>query len=148
MMILLSGFTPNTDYKYFTADGPSMAPSILANNRLTVDTNYYKRNSIERGDIVVFSASANGSTYIKRVVGLSGDKVKIADNKLYINNVIQEETYILDEKINLDFPETVVDKQSIFVLGDNRMDSKDSRILGSIHIDMIIGKVIEVRHHE
>ncbi|MOA48309.1 Signal peptidase I U [compost metagenome] len=77
---------------------------------------------------------------------MSGDKVKITDNKLYINNAVQEETYIQDEKINLDFPETVVDEHAVFVLGDNRMDSLDSRVMGSIDIDMIIGKVIEVRH--
>lgn len=148
MMVWLSGFTQTTDYKYFTAEGPSMAPSILANDRLTVDTGFYKKNSIERGDIVVFTASANGSSYIKRVVGLSGDKVNIADHKLYINDVIQEETYIQDEKINLDFPETIVDEHTVFVLGDNRTESIDSRIMGSIDVGTIIGKVIEVRHDE
>lgn len=148
MMMLISGVTSSSEYKYYIAEGPSMAPTIVSEDRLTVDSTYYNEHNIERGDIIVFTDSVNGRDFIKRVVGLSEDTVKITDNKLYVNDVIQEEKYTQDEITmnNQDFPETKVPVNSVFVLGDNRSDSLDSRIIGSINIDNILGKVIKVRH--
>ncbi|WP_025695067.1 signal peptidase I [Paenibacillus durus] len=154
MMVLFSGSIQSSNYKFYIADGPSMAPTILAQDRITVDPTYYKEHKIERGDIIIFTTSVNESKYIKRVVGLAGDKVKISDNKLYVNDVLQDETYIqeevsnnsqIGEKYNLDFPETKVPQNSIFVLGDNRRDSVDSRIMGAISVDKVLGKVIKIR---
>lgn len=148
MMMLISGVTSSSEYKYYNAEGPSMAPTIVSEDRLTVDSTYYNEHIIERGDIIVFTDSINGSDFVKRVVGLSEDTVKITDNKLYVNDVIQDEKYTQAEitMINQDFPETKVPENSVFVLGDNRSDSLDSRIIGSINIDNILGKVIKVRH--
>lgn len=148
MMMLISGVSSSSEYKYYSAEGPSMSPTIVSKDRLTVDSTYYNEHIIERGDIIVFTDSINGSDFVKRVVGLSEDTVKITDNKLYVNGVIQEEKYTQSEitMTNQDSPETTVPVNSVFVLGDNRSDSLDSRIIGSINIDNILGKVIKVRH--
>lgn len=154
MMLMFPGITEDLGYKHYIAEGSSMAPTILAEDRLTVDPTYYKEHLIERGDIIVF-AFPNGNLFIKRIIGLPGDTVKAIDNKLYVNDVIQEEPYIQDEvdranqsgkTYNLDFAETKVPENSVFVLGDNRPNSADSRMIGPIGIDNIIGKVIKVQH--
>jgi len=141
-------------YKHYTAEGHSMTPSISANDRLLVDTQYYKSHSMKRGEIVIFIAP-NETMYVKRVIGFPGETIKIQDGELFINDIIKEEPYINDviteakeegERYNIDFPAMTVPENSVFVLGDNRRNSFDSRSMGSVDYDKIIGKVIEIKH--
>jgi signal peptidase I len=156
VMLLFSGAKEELGYKHYVAEGPSMAPTIQSEDRLTVDPDYYEEHALQRGDIIIFNAPS-GNLYIKRVVALPKDNVKLMDNALYVNDAVQEEPYIYDEvmkykleyrKFNDDYQETLVPENAVFVLGDNRINSLDSRILGSIPKDKIIGKVIKIRHQD
>lgn len=113
-------------------NGESMSPT-LKNNELLLLKKYDKK--IERFDIVVFKY--NDSRLIKRVIGLPGDKVEYKDGKLYIND---EEMVDPFSNITKDFKYIgVVSENSYFVLGDNRNDSVDSRMIGSVTEDMLLG---------
>lgn len=101
----------------------------------------------ERGDIVVFDAPVPGASkpYIKRVIGLPGETVEIRDNGVYINDERLNEDYLEGEMSwcggeGQPCPSVVVPEESIFVLGDNRNNSSDSRDFGPVSVDRIIGK--------
>ena len=101
-----------------------------------------------RGDIIVLTPPGeNGDKpYIKRVIGLAGDVINIHDNKVYVNGVELDEPYIDGEKtfcnqrVGTACPEVTVPVDSVFVLGDNRDNSQDSRVIGMVPIKNIIGK--------
>lgn len=113
-------------------NGESMSPT-LKNNELLLLKKYDKK--IERFDIVVFKY--NDSRLIKRVIGLPGDKVEYKDGKLYINDKEMVEPF---SSITKDFKYIgVVSENSYFVLGDNRNDSVDSRMIGLVTKDMLLG---------
>ena len=155
ILILFSGIGAEVNpYTQYVAEGPSMEPTISPGDKLRVDKEYYKTNSFERGDIVVFF-TPSGEQYFKRVIGLPGESVKIQNDKLYINDQIQDEPYIQEEiknrhkvgdRYTLDFAEQKVPKHAIFVLGDNRSNSLDSRSFGTIKIEKVIGKVEDTKH--
>ena len=113
-------------------NGESMSPT-LKNNELLLLKKYDKK--IERFDIIVFKY--NDSRLIKRVIGLPGDKVEYKDGKLYIND---EEMIDPFSSITKNFKYIgVVSENSYFVLGDNRNDSVDSRMIGLVTNDMLLG---------
>lgn len=129
-----------------------------------------KENNIKNGDIVSFEAPDEENTYyIKRVIGIAGDTVEYKDDKLYINGKFIEEPYLDDlknserwkrngnfAKLTQDFtleslPATntkKVPENMLFVMGDNRIDSKDSRYFGFISVDKVIGKMIYPKVNE
>ncbi len=125
-------------------DGPSMEPSYYHNNRVVVLKVAYLFGDIQRGDVIVFPAPPNPEEdYIKRVIGLPGDEVMVADGKVYVNGQALDEPYINAPPINsmraVNVPEGMV-----FVMGDNRNVSSDSRSWGPLPIDDIIGKAVFV----
>ena len=85
------------------------------------------------------------TAYVKRVVGLPGDTVAISDGKLYINGEAQDEPYVNTDYINGTF-ETTVPEETVFVMGDNRNDSLDSRFptVGPIPYDSVVGHAMAV----
>lgn len=101
----------------------------------------------ERGDIIVFTPPldvASDKPYIKRVIGLAGDTVAIRDGSVYVNDVELEEPYIADGITGCrgarECTPVTVPEGEVFVLGDNRGDSSDSRVFGPVPIDNVIGK--------
>ncbi|MDF2924767.1 MAG: sipS [Paenibacillaceae bacterium] len=132
----------------FIVDGPSMEPNFHTAERLIVNKIIYKFRAPERGEVVVFHAPA-GVDYIKRVVALPGEKIKVQNNTVYINGVELNEPYIQEAveaekarggKYNRDFQETTVAEGTVFVMGDNRVNSTDSRMIGSVEYDKIVGR--------
>ncbi|CAG9622780.1 Signal peptidase IB [Sutcliffiella rhizosphaerae] len=131
-------------------DGESMVPTLLDEDRMIV--NKLRIGEYDRFDIVVFHASQR-KDFIKRIIGLPGDRIEYKNDKLYINGEFFEEPYLEElKKESLDFitgtfqlEETPggyleVPKGHVFVLGDNRKFSNDSRHIGVIPIDEIVGK--------
>lgn len=117
-------------------DGDSMYNTLNDNDIVLLS----KLSSIDRFDIIVLKESDNNATIIKRVIGMPGDKVKIRNNKIYINNKIIEDEYAYGE--TSDYDEITLGDDEYFVLGDNRLISKDSRYFGAIKKSDIKGKAI------
>ncbi len=138
-------FTP------IVVDGESMMPTLENGDRMIVNKIGYTIGKPDRFDIVVFHAPEQ-KDYIKRVIGLPGDEVEYRDDVLYINGKAFEEPYldqykaeVADSPLTEDFTleekiqRTTVPEGHVFVLGDNRRKSKDSRHIGAVAIDEIIG---------
>lgn len=131
-------------FQVVTVDKTSMYPTLKPNNRLILEKVTYYFSKPKRGDIIVFKYPKDTrEKFIKRVIGVPGDKIKIEDGTLYINGVKQNESYIKEEMTG-DFPETTVPADSIFAMGDNRNNSMDSRdeSVGFIPYKLIIGKAV------
>ncbi|OGH65456.1 MAG: signal peptidase I [Candidatus Magasanikbacteria bacterium RIFCSPHIGHO2_02_FULL_47_14] len=132
-------------FKPFYVKGQSMEPSYYAKEYLIIDEITYRFREPERGEVVVFKAPfEKDDYYIKRVLGLPGERVKIEDGKVIIYNeqypegVVTEERY-LEEKtpgsINVS-----LGPDQYFVMGDNRDESFDSRRFGPVSRDAIVGR--------
>jgi signal peptidase I len=128
--------------------GASMVPTFSTGDYIFTSKITYKIRSIQRGDVVVFKEPKRSEIeYIKRVIGLPGDQVMVRSGIVYLNNVPLQENYI-----NLSTPlqpfgflqegiPVVVPPDHIFVMGDNREVSSDSREFGPIRISSLIGQV-------
>jgi len=130
--------------------GESMSPTLHENDKLIIS----KISEIHRFDTIVFDAPDADEHYVKRVIGLPGDSVKMRDDVLYINGEPIEETYLEVEDEGIPFEKMTGDftleeltgvpkvpKGSLFVLGDNRLNSKDSRYFGFITEESVLGEV-------
>jgi signal peptidase I len=117
--------------------GPSMKPNLYDNNILLVDQITQKFSDYKRFDVIVFVKSPG--YLIKRVIGLPGETIQYIDNKLYVNNEEIKENFNINGKTK-DFGPITISKDKYFVLGDNRIDSTDSRVFGAIDKNKIIGK--------
>lgn len=154
---LLIAFAIAAFIRYFlftpiVVDGDSMMPTLEDGDRMIVNKIGYKIGNPDRFDIVVFHAP-EGKDYIKRVIGLPGDHVEYIDDQLYINGEPIDEPYLDQYKAEItegnltgDFklqdinPSLdIIPEGHVFVMGDNRRFSKDSRHIGVVDIDEIIG---------
>lgn len=132
-------------------DGPSMLPTLHDRDKMIVNKLLYRINEPKRFDIVVFHATSQ-KDFIKRVVGLPGEHVMIENGLLHINGQVieepftknKEEAYLYEtEDFRLEeIPggHETIPKGYILVLGDNRNNSTDSRTIGLISMDEIVGK--------
>jgi signal peptidase I len=129
----------------FYVKGASMEPNFYDHEYLIIDEISYRFNEPQRGDIVVFKYPKDIKQYfIKRVIGLPGDKVKIQDNAVYVNGNKLEETYLLTGTETVlpvrGYGEVILGEDEYFLLGDNRGQSLDSRIFGLVRKDLIVGR--------
>jgi len=127
----------------FYIPSKSMVPTLLVRDLLLVNKLIYDFTEPVRGDIVVFntddSLEGKSPPLIKRVVGLEYDTVEVKDGRLILNDHVMDESFTNGPMIN-DYPRTTVKKDHIFVMGDNRNNSKDSRIIGQIKTERLIGR--------
>ncbi|QOR67471.1 signal peptidase I [Cytobacillus suaedae] len=137
----------------YVVEGESMMPTLQNGNLLMVNKVSLHIGDLQRFDIVVFKAELK-EHYVKRVIGLPGDKVEYIDDILYINGLQVDEPFLspyknnlIDGKLTGDFSleeitgKTQVPPGHVFVIGDNRLGSWDSRHYGFIKIEQIVGKV-------
>ncbi|OGK52704.1 signal peptidase I [Candidatus Roizmanbacteria bacterium RIFCSPLOWO2_01_FULL_44_13] len=142
IVVYLFILTPNQ------VKGASMEPSFDSGDYILTSRVTYKFRDMERGDVVVFNSPKNPDIeYIKRVIGLPGDKIRISGEDVYVNDQVMTENYIAD-KTNLweggciqDGVEYIVPTSEVFVMGDNRQRSSDSREFCSIPIQSVVGVV-------
>src|SRR5437016_5853237 len=127
--LLISAFIIIFLYQPVKVEGTSMMPSLDDQERIFVNKFVYRIESIERGDIVVFRYPRDPSkSFIKRVIGVAGDHIRIDSGQVYVNGKPLNEDYVphvySDER---SYSETVVPPNSYFVMGDHRSLSNDSR---------------------
>lgn len=120
--------------------GDSMDSTLKSGDVMLLNKLEYRTSEIKRFDIVV--VKYEGRYIIKRVIGLPGDEVKVEDNTLYINGKAYVEKYLDKDTTTDDFIIDEVPKNHYFVLGDNREVSLDSRIIGPVSKEDIVGKAI------
>ena len=131
-------------YQPVKVEGTSMMPSLDDQERIFVNKFVYRLEPIERGDVVVFRYPHDPSkSFIKRVIGVAGDHVRIDGGQVYVNGNPIAEDYVApayaDSQSN---PEITVPRNSYFVLGDHRNMSKDSREFGPVSVSFIYGKAV------
>lgn len=122
----------------------SMLPTLQVGDHLIIDKITFKYTHLQRGDIIVFNPPAeSGLDYrlIKRVIGLAGDTVYIKDGTVFINDSALPENYVTNKAVT-DFGPYTVSEGSVFVMGDNRPNSFDSRYWGPVALDAVIGKAV------
>ena len=125
----------------------SMEPTLYENHYLIVNKLAYKTGEPERGDIIVFESEletedGDKKLLIKRIVGLPGETVTVADGEVYIDGQLLEEDYLKDGITPGEITDCQVPDGQLFVMGDNRVVSIDSRELGCIDEDTVMGKAV------
>lgn len=128
----------------------SMQPTFYSNDYVVVSKQSYSIfGDIERGDVIVFRSSLldeNGDqkSLIKRVIGLPGDTIEIKNGYVILNGVTIQEDYLAEQGVSGEMEQITVDEGKIFVMGDNRAVSQDSRSpeVGQVDHDTVIGKVV------
>lgn len=144
----------------FYISGPSMESTMFQNNRVLVNKLSYRLHDVDRGDVVVFDrvttdgVEVQHDDLIKRVIGLSGDTVSITNCVVSVNGVKVDEPYLNDYDLAQPNPDdrcrvpemasTTVEPGHLFVMGDNRPESFDSRMFGTIEDDLVVGRAFVI----
>lgn len=123
-------------------EGSSMEPTLMNQERIIVTRYDYIFGSPQRQDIVIchFPDGEDKDNYVKRIIGLPGERISIDDGIVYINGEALEEPYVVYEKIQ-DMQEITIPEDMYFLMGDNRFNSRDSRVVGLIERSQIQGHV-------
>jgi len=135
-------------YQPVKVEGSSMMPGLDDQERIFINKFTYRfgLGAIERGDTVVFHAPATvdpDKSYIKRIIGLPGDRVRIDHGRVYVNGDLLDEPYVKDEYRDYSYmDEITVAPGRYFVLGDHRNQSSDSRAWGCVRRESIYGKAV------
>lgn len=136
-------------FKPIVVKQESMQPTFYENDYIIVSRQAYKLfGDVERGDVIVFKSElkdieGKDKHLIKRVIGIPGDKIEIKDGYVYVNGEEVEESYVAEQGVSGEMSEITVEDGKLFVLGDNRRVSQDSRSdkVGQIDEETVVGKV-------
>jgi len=124
-------------------DGFSMEPTLHNGEFVIVNKMAYRFGALNYGDVIVFHYPRDPEQeYIKRIIGLAGDKVRVSDGQVFVNDLLIAEPYIASApRYQSDW---IVPDASLFVLGDNRNNSSDSHNWGAVPIENVVGKALFV----
>jgi signal peptidase I len=144
--VAISAFIIIFLYQPVRVEGTSMLPVLEDQDRLFINKIAYRVGEIHQGDVVVFEYPLDHSkSYIKRVIALPGDRLRIDHGLVYVNGVRLPEPYVpsrfTDERTQ---PEMVLPPNEYFMMGDHRSISSDSRDFGPVDRDLIYGKAVFV----
>jgi len=133
-------------YQPVRVQGTSMLPRLEDQDRLFINKFAYRIGDVKRGDVVVFYYPGDHRlSYIKRVIGLPGDDVRVDDGHVFVNGAELAEPYVAQRyQDDRSVPETVVPAGEVFVMGDHRSISSDSRDFGPVAKTLIYGKAAYV----
>lgn len=142
--VLVSFFIILFVYQPVKVEGGSMEPGLEDQERIFINKLVYRLESIERGDIIVFRYPRDThKSFIKRVIGLPGDHIRIAYGHVFVNGNELQEPYVPSDYLDArSFSEIVVPNNAYFVLGDHRSMSNDSRDFGPVMRGYIYGKAV------
>jgi signal peptidase I len=131
-------------YQPVRVEGTSMLPRLEDRDRLFINKFVYHIAAIERGDVVVFRYPRDlEKSYIKRVIALPGDRIRIDHGTVWLNDKPQREDYVPARyRDSRSMPEMVIPEDSYFMMGDHRSISSDSREFGPVARDLIYGKAV------
>ncbi len=135
LALLINHFVAQTTYVL----GQSMEPNLRDDEHLLIEKLSYRFGTPERGDVVVIQVDYSEIPLIKRVIGLPGETVEVRDSQLYIDGQLTAEPYLTDP-LQRNFGPATVPEGYVFVMGDNRNNSNDSRYFGAIPMDQILGR--------
>lgn len=142
--IVVSFFIILFVYQPVKVEGGSMEPGLEDQERIFINKLVYRWENIERGDIIVFRYPRDPrKSFIKRVIGVPGDEVRISSGRVYLNGKPVEEDYVPPEFVDSrSYPLTIIPPGAYFVLGDHRSMSNDSRDFGPVPRSYIYGKAV------
>ena len=144
--VVLACFIRYFIVELYIVDGYSMRPTLQSQERLVVNKFIYRFRPPQHNDILVFRYPRDPSRdFIKRVIAVPGETIEIKDGRVFVNDILLNEPYIL-EKTLTEYPKVTVPEGTIFVMGDNRNNSEDSRFadVGFVPYDLIKGKAVLV----
>ncbi len=136
---VIAGFIVLFIVQVSVVHGHSMEPNIHPEQRIVVEKVSYQFYEPQRGDIVVIEVPDSDIPLIKRVIGLESETVEIKENHVYVNGRVLDESYLTNIHQS-DYGPTLVPAEHVFVMGDNRPDSRDSRAFGPVDIYRITGR--------
>jgi len=133
-------------YQPVRVEGTSMLPRLEDSDRLFINKFVYHIAAIERGDVVVFRYPRDQEkSYIKRVIALPGDTLRIDHGRVFVNGSLVREPYVPSEyRDTQSVPEMVIPAESYYMMGDHRSISQDSRYFGPVDRSLIYGKAVFV----
>jgi signal peptidase I len=133
-------------YQPVRVEGTSMLPRLEDRDRLFINKFVYRISSIEHGDVVVFHYPRDPEkSYIKRIIAMPGDRLRIDQGQVWVNGKALIEPYVPEEyRDNRSMSEMIVPDDCYFVMGDHRSISQDSREFGPVERSLIYGKAVFV----
>ncbi|MCL4384738.1 MAG: signal peptidase I [Actinobacteria bacterium] len=134
-------------FEPFIVPTPSMEPTLMVNDKVIVNKFSFKYSGIKRGDIIVFhSPVTQGKDLVKRAIAFEGETIKLGtDGVIYINGKpLDKDYYTSDSPPKYTGQSFKIGKNEIFVMGDNRNDSYDSRYFGPVEKTEVFGKVFMI----
>ncbi len=147
-------FLKNLIFVEYKVEGVSMQPTYEEGRLLSINKLGFLFSSLKRFDVILFHLPNSEEIYIKRIIGLPGDEIHYKDDQLYVNGKAIKEPFLTSSKENPDLIKETgsftleeitnkarIPKGYIFVIGDNRIQSRDSRHFGLVKIDDVIGTV-------
>jgi len=133
-------------FQTYKVEGKSMEPNLYEGQRLIVDKITYRFRPPKPGEVVVIKPKDPTKKFVKRVIATEGQNLQISNGTLRINGLPVHEPYIMEEMYD-DFEWTIIPRGTVFVMGDNRnrsMDSRDERNVGFVPLENVVGRAILV----